>query len=189
MSRLESPALPGNVPRPTCGSVEPDHETPAPIAGALALGPRFAVIEWTGRRSGRRFSTPVAYLLRGDEAWVTTGDAWWRNLHSDPSMRVWLSGTRVEGDAAPVTDPEESVHSTSRCSRSGHSSPGWLGCPRDRAGPRSPRRWRRAASSFGPGCATEHQGPNTARPTATSRPAAAAPDRSAKGDTADSGRA
>lgn len=41
--------------------------------------------------------------------WVTTGDAWWRNLHSNPRMRVWLSGTRVEGDAAPVTDPQESV--------------------------------------------------------------------------------
>lgn len=69
----------------------------------------FAVIEWTGRRSGHRFSTPVAYLLRGDEVWVTTGDAWWRNLPSNPRMRLWLSGKRMEGDGAPVTDPHESV--------------------------------------------------------------------------------
>lgn len=69
----------------------------------------FAVIEWTGRRSGHRFGTPVAYLLRGDEVWVTTGDDWWRNLDSNPRMRVWLSGTPVEGDAAPVTDLHESV--------------------------------------------------------------------------------
>jgi hypothetical protein len=69
----------------------------------------FAVIEWTGRRSGRRFSTPVAYLLRGDEVWVTTGDVWWRNLDSNPRMRVFLSGTRVEGEGAPETALQESV--------------------------------------------------------------------------------
>lgn len=40
---------------------------------------------------------------------MTTGDAWWRNLDTNPRMRVWLSGTRVEGKAAPVTDPQESV--------------------------------------------------------------------------------
>ena len=69
----------------------------------------FAVVEWTGRRTGRRYSTPVAYLLRGDEVWVTTGDAWWRNLRSHPKMRVWLAGRQVEGDAAMVTDAEDSV--------------------------------------------------------------------------------
>jgi hypothetical protein len=69
----------------------------------------FAVVEWTGRRSGRRYSTPVAYLLRDEEVWVTTGDAWWRNLRFTPKMRLWLAGTQVEGDASVVTDLEESV--------------------------------------------------------------------------------
>jgi deazaflavin-dependent oxidoreductase (nitroreductase family) len=69
----------------------------------------FAVVEWTGRRSGRRYNTPVAYLRRGEEVWVTTGDAWWRNLPSNPAMRVWLAGTPVEGTAALVTDAQESV--------------------------------------------------------------------------------
>lgn len=69
----------------------------------------FTVIEWTGRRSGRLYSTPVSYLRRGGEVWVTTGDAWWRNLSSNPKMRVWLAGTPVDADALPVTDPQESV--------------------------------------------------------------------------------
>lgn len=69
----------------------------------------FTVIEWTGRRSGRRYSTPVAYLLRGEEVWVTTGDAWWRNLGSNPLTHVWLAGRQVVGDAAVVTDRQESV--------------------------------------------------------------------------------
>lgn len=69
----------------------------------------FAVVEWTGRRSGRLYRTPVAYLRQGEELWVTTGDAWWRNLRSNPKMQVWLAGKQVDGDATLVTDPQESV--------------------------------------------------------------------------------
>jgi hypothetical protein len=69
----------------------------------------FTVVQWTGRRSGRRHSTPVAYLLRGHELWVTTGDSWWKNLPSNPLTPVWLGGRKVPGDATVVTDPQESV--------------------------------------------------------------------------------
>ncbi len=69
----------------------------------------FTVLEWTGRRSGRRHSTPVAYLRRDEEVWLTTGDAWWRNLRSNPLTHVWLAGRQVAGDATLVTDPQESV--------------------------------------------------------------------------------
>ncbi|HYM52202.1 MAG TPA: nitroreductase/quinone reductase family protein [Candidatus Dormibacteraeota bacterium] len=69
----------------------------------------FAVVEWTGRRSGRRYNTPVAYLRRGEEVWVTTGDGWWKNLRTNPAMRVWLAGTPVEGEATLVRDTPESV--------------------------------------------------------------------------------
>jgi deazaflavin-dependent oxidoreductase (nitroreductase family) len=69
----------------------------------------FTVVEWTGRRSGRRYSTPVAFLPRGGEVWVTTGDTWWRNLLSNPLIRVWLAGRQVVGDATLVTDRQESV--------------------------------------------------------------------------------
>jgi hypothetical protein len=51
----------------------------APVA-ALAASPRLsrllrlnrsiAILSYTGRRSGRRFSTPVAYRRRGDEVTI-----------------------------------------------------------------------------------------------------------------------
>jgi Domain of unknown function (DUF385). len=69
----------------------------------------FTVLEWTGRRSGRGYSTPVAYLRRGEEVWVTTGEAWWKNLRSDPLTHVWLAGRQVTGDATVVTDQKESI--------------------------------------------------------------------------------
>jgi len=109
MSRIESPALRGTL----LGRLLTLWN---PIMKRLLRSPLhwpwsrwFAVVEWTGRRSGRRYSTPVAYLLRGEEVWVTTGDAWWRNLRSNPVMHVWLAGKQVGGDATLVTDPLESV--------------------------------------------------------------------------------
>jgi deazaflavin-dependent oxidoreductase (nitroreductase family) len=109
VSRVDSPALRGTL----LGRLLTIFN---PVMKRLLQSPlhwpwsrMFAVVEWTGRRSQRRYSTPVAYMLRGDEVWVTTGDAWWRNLRSNPTMRVWLAGTPVEGGAALVTDAEESV--------------------------------------------------------------------------------
>ena len=40
----------------------------------------FAVLSWTGRKSGRRYSTPVSYVLNDSAAYVTTGDRWWHNV-------------------------------------------------------------------------------------------------------------
>jgi hypothetical protein len=69
----------------------------------------FAVIEWTGRKSGNRYATPVAYLTLGSETWVTTGDRWWLNLAERPNVRIWLSGARRDALAEPVLDQAESV--------------------------------------------------------------------------------
>ncbi|HTE66272.1 MAG TPA: nitroreductase/quinone reductase family protein [Candidatus Binatia bacterium] len=109
MSRVDSPALRGTL----LGRLLRVFN---PVMKRLLQSPLhwpwsrwFAVVEWTGRRSQRRYRTPVAYLLRGDDVWVTTGDAWWRNLGSNPSMRVWLAGRLVAGEASLVTDAEESI--------------------------------------------------------------------------------
>jgi deazaflavin-dependent oxidoreductase (nitroreductase family) len=69
----------------------------------------FAVIEWTGRKSGKRFATPVAYLIVGSEIWITTGDRWWRNLVERPNVRIRVRGARREGLAEPVLHIAESV--------------------------------------------------------------------------------
>ena len=69
----------------------------------------FAVIEWTGRKSGKRYATPVAYLSWDNEIWVTTGDRWWRNLAERPNVRIWVRGVRRDGLAEPVVDQAESV--------------------------------------------------------------------------------
>ena len=67
-----------------------------------SLGRWFAVLAWTGRKTGRRCSTPVSFVREGRTAWVTTGDRWWRNLTDGAPVAMRIAGRRREGKAAPL---------------------------------------------------------------------------------------
>jgi hypothetical protein len=69
----------------------------------------FGVIEWTGRKSGKRYATPVAFLTSGSETWITSGDRWWRNLDDRPIVRIWLRGRCHDALAVPILDRADSV--------------------------------------------------------------------------------
>ena len=88
----------------------------APIT-ALAASPRFGAllrrsittITYTGRRSGRTFSIPVAYRRRGDEIEIVPNmpDAktWWRNFLGDGApMSLTLDGIERSGHAVAHRD-------------------------------------------------------------------------------------
>jgi len=80
------------------------HITNPPVRAALRLGvaPRaFALLETTGRRSGRRRLTPVGNGLEGNIFWLVSerdhAAGYVRNLVSDPYVRLkvgrrWYSG-------------------------------------------------------------------------------------------------
>jgi hypothetical protein len=83
----------------------------APIA-AMAASPRFGagirrsitLVTYTGRRSGRTFSIPVAYHRSGDDIEIAANmpDAktWWRNFVGDGApMSLTLDGTERAGHA------------------------------------------------------------------------------------------
>ena len=84
----------------------------APVA-ALANSPRFGrfigrnitLITYTGRRSGRTFSIPVAYRRSGDEIEIAANmpDAkvWWRNFLGDGApLTLNLDGTPRGGTSS-----------------------------------------------------------------------------------------
>ena len=88
----------------------------APIV-ALAASPRLGkmlrrsitLISYTGRRSGRTFSIPVAYRRRGDEIEIIPNmpDAktWWRNFLGDCApMSLTLDGIEQSGHAVAHRD-------------------------------------------------------------------------------------
>ena len=93
----------------------------APVA-AIAASPRFgavlrrniALVTYTGRRSGRTFSIPVAYRRRGDEidiaANMPDAKTWWRNfLGEGAPLSVTLDGVERAGHGVAHRDDKGRV--------------------------------------------------------------------------------
>jgi hypothetical protein len=79
------------------------------------VGRNVAIISYTGRRSGRTFSVPVAYRRTGDELQIAANmpeaKNWWRNFLGDGGpMSVRLNGIERAGHA--VADRDASGHVT-----------------------------------------------------------------------------
>ncbi|AYF78434.1 DUF385 domain-containing protein [Nocardia yunnanensis] len=82
--------------------------TKLPVIGPL-LGRGFVVITYTGRRSGKTFSTPVNYVRRGEE--IVIGVAlpdhknWWRNFQGEGGpISLRLNGVDRTGHAVTHRD-------------------------------------------------------------------------------------
>jgi hypothetical protein len=94
----------------------------APVA-AIATSPRLGarlrrsvtLITYTGRRSGRTFSIPVAYRRRSDEdieidANLPDAKTWWRNFVGDGApISLTLDGVERAGHAVAHRDDKGRV--------------------------------------------------------------------------------
>lgn len=77
--------------------------------GQRALGRSLVLITYTGRRSGRTISTPVAYRRRGDEVTIDVVLAdrkvWWRNFVGESRpLSLRLDGVDRPGRAIAERD-------------------------------------------------------------------------------------
>jgi deazaflavin-dependent oxidoreductase (nitroreductase family) len=98
----------------------------------------FAILSWTGRKTGKRYSTPVSHIREGEVVWITTGDRWWRNLGDRGPVTIRVRGQWREAVAAPITDPAESQTGHERLFRA-HPWFRWLsGIPESSAGGADP---------------------------------------------------
>lgn len=70
---------------------------------------KYAIFEFTGRKSGRNYATPIAYVRDGDRILLSTDSPWWKNLVGGAPVRIRLRGHEVTGVAAPVTEPAEAA--------------------------------------------------------------------------------
>ena len=87
--------------------------TTSPRWGRL-IGHNIVIITYTGRRSGRTFSTPVAYRRTGDDITIPVKlpDAknWWRNfLDAGGPLTLRLSGINQTGHATARRDAKGRV--------------------------------------------------------------------------------
>jgi hypothetical protein len=85
----------------------------SPVGGRL-FGRWMTVLTYTGRRSGRTFSIPVAYSRRGDDLTIHVEfpdqKKWWRNFVGDGGpVLVQLQGVERGGHAVANRDSEGQV--------------------------------------------------------------------------------
>lgn len=98
----------------------------APVT-AVAASARFggllnrniAMLGYTGRRSGRTFTIPVAYRRTGDEIVISVSmpeaKTWWRNFLGDGGpLTLRLDGTERRGHAIAQRDAKGRVTVTVR---------------------------------------------------------------------------
>jgi deazaflavin-dependent oxidoreductase (nitroreductase family) len=62
----------------------------------------------TGRRSGRKFSTPVWFVQEGERLYLVpvtgTDSDWYKNVRKTPVIEVATPQQGVEASATPITD-------------------------------------------------------------------------------------
>lgn len=64
------------------------------------------LITFTGRKSGREYTTPVGYHEYGDGIVVFTHNDWWKNLKGGVEVTLRIAGERRVGLASPIQDPD-----------------------------------------------------------------------------------
>jgi deazaflavin-dependent oxidoreductase (nitroreductase family) len=67
------------------------------------LSGRYVILEFTGRKTGRAYSTPVAYRQHGNRLLISTDSPWWRNVAHGQPVNVQLCGTRRAATSTRVT--------------------------------------------------------------------------------------
>ena len=73
------------------------------------MSSKYAIIEFKGRKSGRLYRTPVAYVRDGDRILMSTDSPWYRNVAGGAHVRMLVRGRTVEGIADTVTDADTSA--------------------------------------------------------------------------------
>ena len=72
---------------------------------------KYLLLSFTGRKSGRRYTTPVAYLKEEEAFVMTTDSPWWRNLRGKDGagapVTVRVKGQEYEGIGETVTEHAE----------------------------------------------------------------------------------
>lgn len=69
------------------------------------VGRSTALITFTGRRTGRTFTTPASYVRTNGQVVLSSHVTrqWWRNLATRPTVRLRLAGRDVVGTATVLT--------------------------------------------------------------------------------------
>jgi deazaflavin-dependent oxidoreductase (nitroreductase family) len=67
------------------------------------------LISFTGRKSGKTYTTPVDYSQHGDQVTIFTHASWWKNLIGGAPVTLRIRGRELQGLADPVAEDKGAV--------------------------------------------------------------------------------
>jgi deazaflavin-dependent oxidoreductase (nitroreductase family) len=79
----------------------------SPVHGMVSK--TILLITFTGRKSGKTYTTPVSYSQFDDQVYVFTHATWWKNLRSGTPVTLRLRGREVRGLAEPVAEDKQVI--------------------------------------------------------------------------------
>jgi deazaflavin-dependent oxidoreductase (nitroreductase family) len=79
----------------------------SPVHGMVSK--TFLLITFTGRVSGKTYTTPVSYSQDGDQVTIFTHAGWWKNLRGGAAVSLRIRGRDLQGIAEPVAEDKGAV--------------------------------------------------------------------------------
>ena len=67
------------------------------------------LITFTGRKSGKTYTTPVSYYQQNNQVTIFTHANWWKNLRNGAPVTLRLRGRNIQGLAEPVAEDKQTV--------------------------------------------------------------------------------
>ncbi len=79
----------------------------SPIHGMVSKS--ILLITFTGRKSGKTYTTPVSYSQEGDLVTIFTHANWWMNLHGDALITLRIRGRDIQGLPETVSADKQAI--------------------------------------------------------------------------------
>jgi deazaflavin-dependent oxidoreductase (nitroreductase family) len=79
----------------------------SPVHGVVSKS--VLLITFTGRKSGKSYTTPVSYSQDGDQVYIYTHAEWWKNLRGSAPVTLRLRGREYQGLAASIAADKQTV--------------------------------------------------------------------------------
>ena len=79
----------------------------SPVHGMVSK--TILLITFTGRKSGKTYSTPVSYSQTGDQVAIFTHASWWKNLRGGAPVTLRIQGRDLQGLPEPVAEDKQAV--------------------------------------------------------------------------------
>lgn len=67
------------------------------------------LITFTGRKSGKTYTTPVDYSQDGDQVTIFTHADWWKNLRSGAPVTLLIQGRELQGLPELVVEDKQAI--------------------------------------------------------------------------------